>query len=129
MLAIDTNVVVRVLTGDHPDQSGRARAVVEREAIFVSTTVLLETEWVLRSLYGFPAAAVADALRRFAGLTNVTLDDPPLIARSLDWAMGGMDFADALHLAGAGHCEAFISFDRALVTDTRRVGAPEVRAP
>src|ERR1041385_573755 len=53
MLAIDTNVVVRYLTSDHPKQAARAEALVERQDVFVATTVLLETEWVLRSAYGF----------------------------------------------------------------------------
>jgi predicted nucleic-acid-binding protein len=50
MLAVDTNVVVRYLTADDPEQFARAVAVVEGAETFVSLTVLLETEWVLRSL-------------------------------------------------------------------------------
>ena len=67
MLAIDTNVIVRYLTGDHPKQSARARAVIDGEDVFVATTVLLETEWVLRSAYAFDPAQVCKALRAFAG--------------------------------------------------------------
>ena len=52
MLAIDTNVIVRYLTGDHPQQARKARTLIESEHVFVCTTVLLETEWVLRSVYG-----------------------------------------------------------------------------
>jgi predicted nucleic acid-binding protein len=52
MLAIDTNLIVRYLTGDHPEQSPKARALIDSEDVFVCTTVLLETEWVLRSVYG-----------------------------------------------------------------------------
>ena len=43
MLAVDTNLIVRYLTGDHPGQSAKARAVIEGEDVFVSTTVLLAT--------------------------------------------------------------------------------------
>lgn len=56
MRAIDTNVVVRYLTDDEPSQSARARAAIDVGEVFVSTTVLLESEWVLRSTYGFPAS-------------------------------------------------------------------------
>jgi predicted nucleic acid-binding protein len=61
MLAIDTNVVVRYLTGDDPDQAAKARRIVDGEAVLVTTTVLLETEWVLRGAYGFRGALLAGA--------------------------------------------------------------------
>ena len=48
MLAVDTNVVVRFLTGDEPAQAERARSIFEREAVLLLKTVMLETEWVLR---------------------------------------------------------------------------------
>lgn len=44
MIAIDTNIVVRYLTGDHPDLSSRARALVDAKPVFVPVTVLLEAE-------------------------------------------------------------------------------------
>src|SRR5271165_3450212 len=56
MLAIDTNLVVRYLVGDDPGQAARARSLIDNNDVFVCTTVLLETEWVLRSVYGFSAA-------------------------------------------------------------------------
>jgi predicted nucleic acid-binding protein len=129
MLAIDTNVIVRYLTGDHPEQAARARALIESEDVFVATTVLLETEWVLRSVYGYAAENLARAFRAFAGLPGVTLEDPALIARALEWMERGMDFADALHLTKADDCEAFVSFDRRLAAAAARLGAPRVRAP
>lgn len=82
--------------------------------MFVCTTVLLETEWVLRSVYGFSVAPLAKALAAFAGLPRVTLEDEGAVAKALDWMEKGMDFADALHLAKADDCEAFVSFDRHL---------------
>jgi predicted nucleic-acid-binding protein len=44
LVAVDTNVVVRLLVNDDAAQAGRARALFEREQVFVSPTVLLETE-------------------------------------------------------------------------------------
>lgn len=44
MLAIDTNLVIRYLTNDHPKQSPRARALIDGEAVFVAVTVMLEVE-------------------------------------------------------------------------------------
>ncbi|MGH7024700.1 MAG: type II toxin-antitoxin system VapC family toxin [Caulobacteraceae bacterium] len=129
MLAIDTNVIVRALIGDEPDQSRRARALLESEAVFVSTTVLLETEWVLRSAYRVTAADTAEALKRLAGLPNVSFEAPVVIEQSLDWMTRGMDFADALHLTAARDCAGFATFDRNLGRMTGHLDAVPVRAP
>lgn len=127
MLAIDKTVIVRYLTGDHPRQSARAKGLIETEPVFVSLTVLLETEWVLRSVYGYDAARIVRALRGFAGLPQVTIEDPALLAQTLDWLEGGMDFANALHLAKAAGCTEFVTFDRGLVRSSNQRGAVPVR--
>src|ERR1700743_1326543 len=101
MLAVDTNIVVRYLTGDHPQQTSRAKTLIDKQSIFVSATVLLETEWVLRKLYGWTNAPLAKALRGFAGLPRTTVENPGRVLQALDWMENGMDFADALHLAPA----------------------------
>jgi predicted nucleic acid-binding protein len=101
-LAIDTDLIVRYLTGDHPRQSARARALIDGNDVFVAATVLLETEWVLRSVYAFTTAQVSKALRDFAGLARVTIEDEGAAAQALDWMDAGIDLADALHLAKAG---------------------------
>jgi predicted nucleic-acid-binding protein len=129
MLAVDTNVVVRYLTGDHPAQSAAARHLIDGNDVFICTTVLLETEWVLRSAYHFTPAQIAPALRRFGGLQRVTIEEPARIAQALDWMEAGMDFADALHVAKAAACEAFISFDAHLARTAQRAGTIAVRAP
>lgn len=100
MRAIDTNVVVRFLTADDPKQSQAARVAISAGEIFVPTTVLLESEWVLRSGYGFIVDQVANGLRGLAGLPGITLEEPSAIAQALTWMVEGMDFADALHLGG-----------------------------
>ena len=88
MLAIDTNIVVRYLTADHPEQSPKAKALINSQDVFVCTTVLLETEWVLRSVYGFAPADIVKALAAFAGLPRVTLEDAALAATALRWIRG-----------------------------------------
>lgn len=115
MLAIDTNVVVRLLTGDDPEQAARARALLEGSRVYVALTVMLEAEWVLRSAYGFARGQVAEALTAFAGLEAVMAERPQLLAEALRRCAAGMDFADALHLGGAEGCEGFVTFDRRLV--------------
>jgi predicted nucleic-acid-binding protein len=122
MLAIDTNVIVRYLTGDHPEQSPRASAVIDGQQVFAPITVVLEVEWVLRSAYGYRPRQVADAIRAFAGLPTVMVEDGALVAQALDLAAGGMDFADALHLGRSAHCEGFATFDRRLAKAARNAG-------
>jgi predicted nucleic-acid-binding protein len=129
MLAIDTNVIVRYLTGNDPEQAQRAKSLVDGSQVFVATTTLLEAEWVLRRAVGYPAVTTLAALKAFVGLANVTVEDQPRLATVFDWAEQGMDFADALHLTQTPDCEAFISFDRSLAKSARKMKAIEVREP
>lgn len=129
MLAVDTNIIVRYLTGDDAEQFARASALIRHEDVYIGTTVLLEAEWVLRRGYGFGRDRVVEALGAFAALPRVTLEDPVRLATALGWAARGMDFANALHLAASGECDAFISFDRRLATVAAAIGAPTVREP
>jgi len=129
VLAVDTNVVVRYLTRDDAEQFAKANALIGGEDIYVCTTVLLETEWVLRRAYRFSCQRIIAALAAFAGLPRVTLEDPGLAAKALDWTRHGMDFADALHLAKAQGCEAFVSFDQRLSAVANALSDLKVRAP
>lgn len=127
MLAIDTNLIIRYLTGDHPKQSARARKLIDAGDIYVSITVMLEAEWVLRSVYEYQPGDVCRALRAFAGLPGMTIEDEALVAAALDRVECGMDFADALHLGKAGHCKAMVTFDRKFIKAARAAGVETVR--
>ena len=65
------------------------------------------------------------------GLQNVTVEDWPRISDALDWHLQGLDFADALHLAGSESCESMISFDnRRFARRAHRLGLkPSVVIP
>ena len=114
MIAIDTNILVRLVTGDDDVQAKRAAALFEREAIFVSKTVLLETEWVLRFSYELTRPVILNALKNAVGLPQVTVEDSPAVAEALALFEAGMDFADALHLASGREAERFATFDERL---------------
>ena len=129
MRAIDTNVIVRFLTGDDPRQAARARRVIGEGDVFVPTTVVLESESVLRSAYGFSSDRVVQALRAFAGLPGIAFEDGALIARALDWTEQGMEFADALHLGQSNGCSIFLSFDRRLSRIAAGLSDVEVALP
>ena len=121
MVAVDTNVLVRFLVRDEARQAARAASLLRNTPVWISKTVLLETEWVLRSLYGFSADARAGALRALAGLQTVVLEDELAVAKALGWFQDGLDFADALHLASVGDAKQFATFDRKLIKQAKRL--------
>lgn len=128
MLAVDTNVVVRYLVGDHPEQSERASALFREAQVWVSSTVLLETAWVLGKAYGYRPHQIAWALRLLGGLPAVTLQNTDQMARALGW-LDRMDVADAIHLAQATGMEAFVTFDQGLVRAAAGIDGAPVREP
>lgn len=130
MIAIDTNVVVRFLTRDDPGQAGRAKALLTVEPVFLSKTVLLESEWVLRSGYRLARDAIAAAFRGLLGLPGATVEDPPAVMQALDWYEGGLDFADALHLASGGPAGRFATSDEPLARRAKTLSnAPTIVQP
>ena len=124
MVAVDTNVIVRLFTHDDKNQSSRADAVFQSEQVWISKTVLLETYWVLTSSYGFPDEAIATVMLRAAALPNVHLEDQDAVLQALEWYQLGIEFADALHLASRGHSEFFVTFDQRLAKRSQRLSAP-----
>lgn len=122
MLAIDTNLIVRYLTGDHPTQSSRARALIDSQPVCVAVTVILEVEWVLRSTYGYAPPEIARTLRAFSGLPTVNVEDGAVVSSALEFSERGLDFADALHLGKSAHCTGFATFDRKFVKAAKAAG-------
>jgi predicted nucleic-acid-binding protein len=128
VIALDTNVWVRYVTNDDPVQARRAMAILAAaDEVFLPKTVLLELEWVLRAVYDLPPRAIIKAMVQILGLPMVRSEQPEQVARALTWFRGGIDFADALHLAGSGAVEAFVTFDKALIRKGRRLKLPVKR--
>lgn len=126
MIAVDTNVIVRLLTADDATQTREAQLLFAAESIWIAKTVLLETAWVLRSFYKFEHAAILNGFTRLLGLENVQTEDEPSVAAALALAAHGIDFADALHVSSRPAGAALVSFDRSLVRRAQRAGAAEV---
>ncbi|MGE3362159.1 MAG: type II toxin-antitoxin system VapC family toxin [Rhizobiaceae bacterium] len=127
MLAVDTNIIIRLLANDEPRQAEIARNFVEANRTFVPKTVLLECEWVLRGTYQLQRAEIFDRLRAFAGLETVEIEDSYAVEEALDLYSAGLDFADALHLQSSVDCEAMVTFDRDFVKRAKRAGLSNVR--
>ena len=126
MISIDTNVLVRLLTVDDKVQADKARRLFAKEHIYITKTVMLETEWVLRYAYGFNAAVIADAFTKLLGQQDVTVEDAQHIARSIILLQNGMDFADALNLACSQNY-SFATFDKQLKTKAVAAGLETVK--
>jgi len=126
VIAVDTNVIVRLLTNDHAAQAARAAAVCRAGPVFVPKSVLLETEWVLRYSYRLGTDAILRALRGVLGLPNVSVEDPNTAVMALALLEQGFDFADALHVASSVRADRFVTFDARLVKRAQRASSLEV---
>ena len=129
MIAVDTNVLVRLLTGDDPAQQAAARTLFASEPIWVAKTVLLETGWVLRSLYGFEESAISDALTKLLGLHNVHAENEASVAAALALTSDGIEFADAMHLSSRPAGATFVSFDKSFIRRAKKAGVSGISAP
>lgn len=128
MIALDTNVVVRLLVNDDPAQTRRARKLLETRNVLILPTVLLETEWVLRGAYEIGRLAIAGSMRKLLGLPNVEVAKAQPVALALEWFEAGLDFAAALHLALAEDAHSLVTFDARLARRARRITGREVTA-
>jgi len=137
VIAVDTNILARFYVEDPsdpeaPKQRPLARALIERgEAVFVPVTVVLELEWVMRGFYGKRPAEFCALLEHLAGLRNVTIEALPRVLEAARMHRGGLDFADAMHLAGSRQCDELATFDaRKFARRAARLGLkPPCRVP
>ncbi|MGO9095268.1 MAG: type II toxin-antitoxin system VapC family toxin [Bryobacteraceae bacterium] len=126
MVAVDTNVLVRLLTGDDPHQAAAARRLLDAGPVWIAKTVLLETSWVLRRSYGFEVSAIRDVFTKLLGLKNVQAEDESGVAAALALTQHGIELADAMHLSSRPPGAVFVSFDRSFVRRAKRAGTTEV---
>jgi predicted nucleic-acid-binding protein len=134
MNAVDTNVLARFFVTDPDDaESDKQHPAAVRamsEKVFVSASVFLEFEWVLRGFYQLPKAQIEQILEALCGLENVHLESRGKILSAMNGYQMGLDFADALHLTSASSCELFHSFDQKLKKRAKALShTPGVKIP
>ena len=122
MIGLDTNVLVRFLTGDDEGQFRVARRLLKEiedagETAHVDHVVLAELAWVLQISYGFDRATLVATLERLLQTVEIDIQDRDVVRDALsDFAKGKGGFAD--YLIGARNraagCEETATFDRAL---------------
>ncbi len=129
---IDTNVLVRHLTGDPPDMAARATVYLgtERE-LLLADLVAAETVYVLESFYEAPRDEVAQAVRSLVAFDSIVCVDPALLLRAIEvYETDRIDFAEAYLVACAESTGVgkVASFDRSIdrVDTIERIEPPPV---
>jgi predicted nucleic acid-binding protein len=127
---VDTNILVRHLTGDPPEMAARATAYLERETEpLLTDLVVAETVYVLESFYEAPREQVADAMRSLIAFDSAICVDPAVLLRSVEvYETERIDFVEAYLVACAESTAVtkIASFDRSLdrVQSVERVEPP-----
>jgi predicted nucleic-acid-binding protein len=125
MIGVDTNVLVRYLVKDDIDQTVLATNFLANNRCFVLKSVLLELVWVLSSQVGYRLSReiVHERLLHILGLSCLEAEDASTVGQALTWYAKGMDFADALHLAGSGELAGLVTFDRKFASTADKIDA------
>lgn len=134
MNAVDTNVLARFFINDADDPEAarqRPAAIAALSGtVFVSMSVILEFEWVMRGFYGLSRKDIQHVFESLCDLENIQIEDRSIVLAALNAYKQGLDFADALHLARASFCDTFLSFDQRLKKRAKAAGlSPAVELP
>lgn len=123
-LTVDTNVLIRIIVRDDETQAQAALTLLRKAALVAIPLVCLcEVVWVLRRIYRFSTANLAEALVALLGIANVRMNAPAVEAGLAALRAGG-DFADGV-IAYEGKWlggEVFASFDKRAVALTKAQG-------
>jgi predicted nucleic acid-binding protein len=115
---VDTNVLIRHLTGDPPDQALRAtRYLAEADLLLLPDLILAEVAYVLESYYDVARSQVAETLRAILAFQAIRVVDGMLLQRAVEvYEVHGLDFADAYLVASAERTGVSVvaSFDRGI---------------
>ncbi len=118
MIGLDTNVLIRYLTRDDESQYRATMKLLMRKSanFFVADLVLVETHWVLSSLYDWTHDEIADAFARLLQIHNLQFEDEDRIRHSLAAVRRGADLSDELLIAMSRNhgCREFATFDSAV---------------
>jgi len=118
MAAVDTNVLVRLVTRDDPAQYQKARRfVAANQPVFVTQLSLLELVWVLTNRYGFDKTKTRGILSALLDMEELQLQDPHVVEAALAiWKDAKADFADCFILATVDQAAAgpLATFDMSL---------------
>lgn len=130
MIAIDTNLLVRLAVRDDSAQLKRVHALLAKETALILSSVLLETEWVLRARYQLQRTEIAEFFAFLASSDGLDFENPPAALAAIAAYGEGMTFADALHAATATQRNlTFYTFDAPLKRKGIRIKGAQIRTP
>ena len=119
MIGLDTNIIVRYLAQDDPVQSRKADTCIgqlsETRPGFISLVVVIETAWVLKSVYRLSDAAIATAVERLLQASELVVQNEQQVFYAIAIAKQGQaSLADALigALGSQVGCDHTLTFDR-----------------
>lgn len=116
MIALDTNILARFFIEDSQDKEAikqqRLAHKIMLNDCYISLTVIMEFFWVMYKGYKLTKEQIHQVINKLCSFTHVTIEHRHHVLTALELFMQGMDFADALHLAQAAHCECFYTFDK-----------------
>jgi predicted nucleic-acid-binding protein len=128
MSAVDTNVLVRLLVADDPVQTKRATAFLQaRRPVWISTVVLVETVWVLMTVYRWSKAQILAMLHTATNSRDFAFQAvDPVRRAAYAYASSKIDFSDclALELARAEGRLPFATFDKATAKLSDAISPP-----
>ena len=127
MIAFDTNLLVRLAVNDDLEQADVAEKLLDLNEVFVSRTVLLETEWVLRSVYKKSRTEIFHYFESALMTKNLNIENSLEVSHALKWYNLGADFADAIHLCICGESTLY-TFDAKFCKSAKSLNiTPEFR--
>ncbi|MDX8395541.1 MAG: type II toxin-antitoxin system VapC family toxin [Mariprofundaceae bacterium] len=130
MISVDSNIIIRLITRDDDLQHRKAKALFEKNEVFITDTVILETVWMLSYAYQYNRSQICAALNCLFGLPNIHITQPKIIADTISWYEQGLDFADALHLSTSHSQKEFYTFDKKFTQKAKTLNLkPTVQIP
>ncbi len=99
MVAVDTNIIIRLAIRDDEAQYQKAITLLKLQPFFITRTVQLEVEWVLRSRYKRLTTEIADFFTLMLQKKQIVCENEQALLKAIECYRLGADFADALHLA------------------------------
>ena len=132
---VDTNILIRHLTGDPPEMAARATTYLATAShLLLADLIVAETVYVLESFYKSPRAQIADSIRSLLAFDPIVTVDPALLLRAIElYEQDRLDFAEAYLVACAETTgvATVVSLDRSIdrVGTVSRIEPPKAQRP
>lgn len=118
MIGLDTNILARyyidqgMADAKTHTQRQLAKTIIEHSSkLFVSNTVLIEFEWIMRGIYKLDKTVIIAVYENLLAIPNIFFENKSMLQKAIVFVKAGIEFTDAFHLASYQHCQKVYSFD------------------